>query len=73
MNNDTTSYQLDFVIPQGGTGPAGPKGDAGAAGPQGPQGVTGPTGPAPKITIGNVTTGAPGSDAEVTITQVVNP
>lgn len=93
---NTPSYQIDFVIPKGETGPAGPqgapgpqgekgdtgatgpqgdKGDTGATGPQGiagPQGPEGPTGPAPKLVIGTVTTGAPGDDAEVTITPIVS-
>lgn len=37
----------------------------GATGLTGP---TGPTGPAPTLAIGTVTTGAPGSKADVTIT-----
>ena len=49
-----TNYLLNFVIPQGPTGPQGLTGPTGATGPQGlagptgatgPQGVTGPTGP----------------------------
>ena len=63
--------------PSGGaTGPTGPQGLAGATGatgptgPQGLAGVTGATGPAPNFAIGSVVTGAPGTDAEVTITQV---
>lgn len=57
--------------PTGITGPTGPQGDIG---PTGPQGEIGPTGPAgedaidPTITIGTVTTGAPGTDAEASIT-----
>ena len=49
-------------------------GPQGIQGPTGPTGVTGPTGPSgeagetPTLTIGTVTTGAPGSDAEATIT-----
>ena len=42
-------------------------------GPTGPQGEIGPTGPvgeAPTLTIGTVTTGAPGTDASATITGV---
>ena len=74
------SYTIDFVIPQGekgDTGAAGPQGIEGPAGPQGekgdpgvagPQGIEGPTGPAPRLVIGNVTTGAPGTQATVTIT-----
>ena len=62
---------LDFTIPAGITGPTGPQGEIG---PTGPQGEIGPTGPAgedaidPTITIGTVTTGAPGTDAEASIT-----
>lgn len=68
------------VGPTGPTGPAGIDGDIGPTGPTGPAGIdgdvgpTGPTGPAgidgetPTITIGTVTTGAPGTDAEATIT-----
>ena len=60
----------------GPVGPQGPHGDTGATGPvgpQGPQGEVGPQGPAgvvPDITltIGTVTTGAPGTDAEASIT-----
>lgn len=65
MDENTTGYILDFVIPQG---PTGPQGLTGATGPTGPQGLTGATGPAPTFTIGTVTTGAPGSQASVTIT-----
>lgn len=66
-----TGYVLDFVIPQGPTGPQGLAGEAGATGPTGPQGLTGETGatgPAPTLAIGTVTTGDPGSQASVTIT-----
>ena len=48
MNSD---YLLNFVIPQGPTGPAGldgatgPTGLAGATGPSGPTGLAGATGP----------------------------
>lgn len=61
----------------GPTGPTGPQGDTGIAGPIGPtgpagvQGEIGPTGPAgetPTLTIGTVTTGEPGTDADATIT-----
>ena len=50
-------YCVDKVI-----GATGPTGDTGPTGP------TGDTGPAPTLTIGDVTTGAPGSDALATIT-----
>ena len=73
---------LNFVIPAGATGPIGATGPQGATGPTGatgPAGEVGPTGPTgpsgadaetPTITIGTVTTGAPGSDAEATITGI---
>jgi len=63
--------------PTGSTGPTGPQGlqgIQGVTGPTGPTGSTGPTGPqgiagaTPTLTIGNVTTGAPGSLASATIT-----
>lgn len=57
--------QLTFYIPRGETGPAG---SAGAQGPIGPTGNTGPAGPANSLSIGTVTTGAPGSSAGATIT-----
>ncbi len=75
-----SGYTLDFTIPQGPTGPAGvagldgATGPTGATGPQGTAGIdgaTGPTGPAPTLAIGTVTTGAPGTNASVTITPVV--
>lgn len=59
---------------RGGVGPQGAQGSqgtSGAAGPQGPQGETGPqgpAGPANTLVIGSVTTSAPGSSAEATIT-----
>lgn len=45
--------------------PGGPPGPVGPAGPSGPSGPVGPPGPA-TITIGSVTTGAPGTNAVVT-------
>ena len=42
-----------------------------STGPTGPQGLNGATGPAPTLTIGTVTTGAPGTAANVTITPTV--
>ena len=65
--NESLKYKIDFVIPQG---PTGPQGEIGPTGPQGETGATGPTGPAPELEIGTVTTGAPGSQASVTITPV---
>lgn len=53
---------LDFTIPQGPTGPTGP------TGPIGPAGIDGINGETPVITIGTVTTGAPGTEASATIT-----
>ena len=60
--------------PAGAPGEVGPTGPQGEIGPTGPQGEIGPTGPAgidgetPTLTIGTVTTGAPGTDAAATIT-----
>ena len=63
--------------PIGPTGPQGVQGIQGIIGPTGPAGLdgaTGPTGPAgadaetPTLTIGTVTTGAPGTDAAASIT-----
>lgn len=54
---------------QGPKGEQGPKGDTGPIGPQGPKGETGAVGPqgeAATVTIGTVTTGAPGTNAIVT-------
>ena len=75
MNQNSTGSILDFTIPAGATGPTGPQGIAGtdgATGPTGPQGIAGATGPAPTLEIGTVTTGAPGSNASVTITPISN-
>jgi len=57
--------------PTGDIGPTGPTGDIGPTGPTGDIGPTGPTGPVgetPTLTIGTVTTGAPGTEATATIT-----
>ena len=68
------NFVLNLTIPQGEVGPEGPIGETGPQGEQGPVGETGPAGPAgedgltPTLTIGTVTTGAPGTDAEATIT-----
>ena len=43
-----------------------PTGATGAAGPTGPTGPTGTDGTAATLAVGSVTTGAPGSDAQVT-------
>lgn len=65
-NSGTASNAiLEFTIPRGATGPQGPSGPQGA---QGPAGNTGPAGPSNTLTIGNVVTGAPGSQATATIT-----
>lgn len=73
---DFTQEQLASLQgPKGDKGDAGPQGAAGAQGPQGatgPQGVQGlqglqgPAGSAATITIGSVTTSAPGTSASVT-------
>ena len=52
----------------GATGPTGPTGPTGATGEIGATGPTGPVGETPTLTIGIVTTGAPGTDAAATIT-----
>lgn len=55
--------------PQGTRGEKGEKGDTGSQGPQGVQGLQGlqgPAGNAATITIGSVTTSAPGTSAQVT-------
>jgi hypothetical protein len=45
LNGGTPSAaQLNFIIPQGATGPAGVQGAQGPAGPAGPMGLTGPQG-----------------------------
>jgi hypothetical protein len=56
---------LTFFIPRGLQGPAGPAGSTGGIGPQGEQG---PAGPGNTLSIGNVVTGAPASQAAATIT-----
>ena len=70
---DFTQEQLASLKgPKGDKGDTGAKGAAGAQGPQGPQGVQGlqglqgPAGNAATITIGSVTTSAPGTSASVT-------
>ncbi len=68
-----TGYTIDFLIPQGPTGPAGLTGPTGPTGPAGEDGIIGPTGatgPAPTFSIGTVTTGAPGTNASVTINPI---
>lgn len=57
--------------PQGNPGIQGEQGERGATGPMGPagpKGDTGATGATPELSIGTVSTGAPGTDASVTIT-----
>ena len=49
-------------------GPTGPTGATGATGEIGPTGPTGAAGETPTITIGTITTGAPGTDAAASIT-----
>lgn len=49
----------------GATGPTGPTGPTGATGATGPAGADAET---PTLTIGTVTTGAPGTEAAATIT-----
>lgn len=58
--------------PQGAQGPKGEPGDPGPQGPAGEDGQPGPTGQAATITLGNTTTGAPGTQAQVTNTGTEN-
>lgn len=51
---------------QGPTGPEGPTGPTGGTGPTGPTGPAGPTGGAASVDVGTTTTGAPGTQANVT-------
>ena len=72
------SHFPNNIAPTGATGPQGPQGEQGPAGPQGPQGEQGPAGPqgpqgepgadgaAATVSVGTVTTGAPGTNASVT-------
>lgn len=66
---------LNFTIPRGAQGPEGPagqqgpegpKGDQGDPGAQGPKGDPGAQGTAATVTVGTVTTGEPGTEAQVT-------
>lgn len=54
--------------PQGAQGPKGDTGDPGPQGPAGEDGQPGPAGQAATITVGSTTTGAPGTQAQVTNT-----
>ena len=44
MKENSTTYQLDFVIPKGDMGPPGPIGERGPKGDMGPKGEVGPKG-----------------------------
>ena len=71
ITGTSPNFILNLTIPQGEVGPQGPQGiqgETGPQGPQGPQGEAGADGLTPTITIGTVTTGAPGTDAEASIT-----
>ena len=61
--DETGAVTLAFGIPQGPQGPQGPEGPQGGTGATGPQGAPGE---AATVEIGSVTTGAPGTSAEVT-------
>ena len=56
------NYLLNLTIPQGEVGPTGPQGEVG------PQGPAGADAEPITLTIGTVTTGAPGTDAAASIT-----
>lgn len=58
--------------PQGAQGPKGDTGDPGPQGPAGQDGQPGPAGQAATITVGNTTTGEPGTQAQVTNTGTEN-
>ena len=58
--------------PQGEQGPKGDPGDQGPQGPAGEDGQPGPAGQAATITVGSTTTGAPGTQAQVTNTGTEN-
>lgn len=68
--SDFTEEQLAALKgPKGDTGdkgPTGPAGPQGNPGPTGPQGDTGAAGTPATVTVGTVTTGAPGTAASVT-------
>lgn len=65
---------LNLTLPKGdkgdtgATGGKGDKGDTGATGATGQTGPQGPTGATPRLSVGTVSTGLPGSQASVTIT-----
>ena len=59
---------INVVGPTGATGPIGPTGPQGIQGEVGPTGATGADGLTPTITIGTVTTGDSGTEANATIT-----
>ena len=68
ITGTSPNFVLNLTIPQGEQGPQGIQGVQGEVGPQGPQGPAGEDGLTPTLTIGTVTTGAPGTDAEESIT-----
>lgn len=68
LGNGTTAWTSLPYFTQGAKGDKGDTGATGATGPQGSKGDIGDTGPANELTVGTVTTGAPGTDAVVTIT-----
>ena len=73
MNNDERCPIIRpifcMINPTGPTTPTGPTGP-GSIGPTGPTGPTGPSGDTetPTLTIGTVTTGEPGTEADASIT-----
>jgi hypothetical protein len=74
IDNGVSPPTISFGIPAGATGP---QGGVGPIGPVGPVGPIGAVGPANELSIGVVSTGAPGSAAAATITgtppaQVLN-
>ena len=65
LNNNGCCPKVIFALLPNNTNPTGP---IGPTGPTGPTGTTGADGETPTLTIGEVTTGAPGSEASASIT-----
>lgn len=68
IGNGTSAWTTLPYFTQGAKGDKGDQGIQGIQGVQGNTGPVGPVGPANSLSVGSVTTGIEGSDAEVTIT-----
>ena len=66
VENNNGSLDFKFSGLKGETGPQGPRGEKGDPGETGSQGEPGQDGAAATITVGSVTTGEPGTNAQVT-------